>query len=120
MNAVSSNATIGSLSDPNSYLCQITCKNDQPSENPGSPCSNPGTLSYTWSKAGSTLAIQDYKNHNSDITVDYYDICAPCSPAIFEARPYFVGVVTVPAGVNYATIPLQTQQVYIGSPNPCQ
>ncbi len=71
-------------------------------------------------KAGTTLAIQDYKNHNSDITVDYYDICQICSSSIPEARPYFVGVATVPAGVTYANIPLQTQQPYVGSPDPCQ
>lgn len=120
LNAVSANGTIGSLSNSQSYLCQITCKNDQPSENPSSPCTNPGMLSYTWNTAGALLAIQDYKNHNSDITVDYYDICQICSSSIPEARPYFVGVATVPAGVHSANIPLQTQQPYVGSPDPCQ
>lgn len=120
VHAVSANGTIGSLSNINSYLCQITVKNDQPSERPSNPCTNPGMLSYTWNTAGTTLAIQDYKNHNSDITVDYYDICQICSSTIPEARPYFVGVATVPAGVSFVSIALQTQQPHVGSPNPCQ
>ncbi len=47
INAVSANGTTGSLYNSQSYLCQITCKNDQPSEIPSNPCTNPGTLSYT-------------------------------------------------------------------------
>lgn len=47
LTTASANGTIGSLSNSFSYLCQITCKNDQPSEYPNNPCTNPGTLTYT-------------------------------------------------------------------------
>ena len=97
------------------YFCQISVKNDQPSENPSNPCTIPGALSYTWNTAGGALSIQSYKNHNSDITVDYYDICGPCSNGIVEARPYFIGVATVPQGVTAAVITMQTQAPFVGS-----
>lgn len=121
VNAVSANGTAGSLATSTAYLCQITVKNDQPSENISDPCTNPGSGVYTWNKAGTSLAIQVYKNHNSDITVDYYDICGVCSNAISEARPYFVGVATVPIGVTIAFIAMQTQAPYVGAASsPCQ
>lgn len=118
---VSANGTQGSLASTDAYLCQITVKNDQPSENPNSPCQNPGSVIYTWNVIGSSLAINVYKNHNSDITADYYDICAPCSSAIPEARPHFVGVATVPTGAVAAFIPMQTQAPSVGAlGSPCQ
>lgn len=117
---VSANGTQGSLANPNTYLCQITVKNDQPSENPNSPCLNPGSLVSTWNTIGSSLAINVYKNHNSDITVDYYDICAACSSTIPEARPYFVGVATVPDGATSAFVQMQTQAPFVGAVTPCQ
>jgi hypothetical protein len=91
VNYISTASTTTLQDNMTTYFCQISVKNDQPSENPSNPCSNAGTLSYTWSTAGGSLPIQSYKNHNSDLTVDYYDVCGPCSNAIVEARPYFVG-----------------------------
>lgn len=121
ISSVSANGTIGSLSNPDSYLCEITCKNDQPSENPNSPCSNPGIVKYTWNTAGTSLAIQNYENHSSDITVDYYDICAPCSGSIAEGRPHFIGTAGFQAGVSIAFIPMQTADTYVGAVgSPCQ
>lgn len=120
VNAISANGTQGSLATSTAYLCQITVKNDQPSEYPNNPCQNPGSLVSTWNTAGTSLAINVYKNHNSDITVDYYDICAACSTAIPEARPYFVGVATVPTGAVAAFIPMQTQAPFVGAVTPCQ
>jgi hypothetical protein len=97
------------------YFCQISVKNDQPSENPSNACTNAGLLSYTWNSPGGALSIQSYKNHNTDITVDYYDECGPCSDAIVEARPYFIGVATIPQGVSGAVISMQTQAPFVGS-----
>jgi hypothetical protein len=119
--APSADATIGSLSGSLSYLCQMTVKNDQPSENPNLPCTNPGTMSFVWSTAGFTQNIKTYTNANSDITVDYYDVCDLCSATITKGRPYFAGVITVPKGAVSATVSLQTQQPYVGAgSDPCQ
>lgn len=114
------NGTIGSLSSPSSYLCQIISKNDQPSENPNLPCTKPGVLTSTWSVAGPSQNTKIYKNANTDITVDYYDICSICNGAISQGRPYFSGKVIVPKGAVAATIVMQTQNVYVGSPSPCE
>jgi len=105
---------LGSLSAPLSYLCTIVVKNDQPAANPNAPCSNPGMGSFTWTQPGPTHVVYNYVNQNTDVTVDYYDICAQCNPgSSANARPHFTGVITVPKGASQTrAVQMQTQTNY--------
>jgi hypothetical protein len=121
LGTASVNGTIGSLSSPSSYLCQIISKNDEPAANPYAACTNPGTMTSTWAVAGASQNIKIYKNANTDITVDYYDVCGSCNGAISQGRPYFSGKIVLPPGAIVGTVNLQTQDVYVGSAQkPCE
>lgn len=121
LGAVSANAAIGSLSSSYSYLCQIISKNNEPAANPNLPCSNPGSMTFTWAIAGGSQNIKVYKNANTDITVDYYDVCGICNDVISQGRPYFSGKIIVPPGATSTQVNLQTQAVYVGTKDkPCE
>lgn len=112
LRTASANGTAGSLSNPYSYLCQLVSKNDQPGS---AACSNPGMGTFTWAIPGPVQTINAFKNANTDVTVDYFDVCLSCSQNIFEARPYFTGVAQVEAGMASTSILMYTQQPYEGT-----
>jgi hypothetical protein len=119
LNFPSVTGTTGSLTNPFSYLCEIHSKTD---ENATHPCSSPGTLRYTWSKAGASLTgvANKFKKYPTDVTVDYYDVCSTCNAAIPDARPYFATTIALAPGITVSSFKLVTQNTYIGQNGGCQ
>lgn len=112
----SASGAVGSLNNSIDYLCQMTVKNDGPANSPSNPCSKAQTMSFTWAIPSQTQVIRTFTKNNTDITVDYYDICDVCNiGGHWNARPYFAGVVTVPPGATYASIAMFTQTPYTSS-----
>lgn len=76
------------------YLCTVVSTNDEPAKD---GCSGAASSTTYWS-AGSLQTITSYAYYQSDIMVDYYDVCSSCSSAGKNARPHFVGMTVMPGG----------------------
>jgi len=60
-----------------------------------------------WNSSGPNLTVRGLYTEDTNIIVEYYDICMTCNS--FSARPYFVGTLVVPKGQRGGEVQMSNQ-----------